>query len=268
MKISPHAAPVTPRQVRLEQELEDSWGTYMYCEAADFQSAEERETSRQMSRRMGELSRELASLRGASVLCEPHVEAWVERLQEEQPLARVALPEVLPHLWTSRHSLTDEVAELQDALLYKTIDRQAFDAAVADQARPTTTADDPAVRAQTAELLREGVPRTGPDLFPNPAALVEAVRGNPEAGELNRVVADLVKEGELTVTAQDLAQGPWQCVYQDGDLGRWTERLEAADSPSRARNLKARMQTMLNHPGLAIPAEERREAEEALRSHT
>ena len=35
----------TAREVELEKQLDQAYGTFMYCEAADFQSAEERDTA-------------------------------------------------------------------------------------------------------------------------------------------------------------------------------------------------------------------------------
>ena len=271
MKItsSPTPRPLA-RQAQLEKALEDAYGTYMYCEAADFQSAEERATSREMSKRMGKLSRELADLRGDSVLSPGHLDNYLSRLEAAHPLAGVS-PQItlklIPHLYARGETLTDDVAEINDALSYKKIDQSQLQEALAQRAplrKPLHQADAAAVRQQAAQELRQGVPKDGPDLFVSVESLAQSVLAAAEAPGLSKAVAELVLEGSLPLQAQDLSNRSWQCVHQEGDLGRWSTRLDQEEVPNRRSGLAGRMATMLDHPELTFPDSERQQAVRSL----
>jgi hypothetical protein len=271
MKISSAPTPRPQnRQAQLEKALEEAHGTYMYCEAADFQSAQERATSREMSKKMGELSRELAELRGDSVLSPGHLDNYLTRLETAHPLAGVAPPitqKLIPHLYAHAETLTDDVAEINDALNYKKIDKSQLDQALQERAAhraPLHQLDDPAVLQQAAQALRTGVPKDGPDLFASVEKLAQSVIDAADAPGLSRAVAELVLDGSLPVSAQELSKGSWQCVYQQGDLGRWSERLAKEESPTRRSALAGRMATMLDHPDLEFSDPERQQATASL----
>lgn len=271
MKITsaPTPRPQT-RQAQLEKALEEAYGTYMYCEAADFQSAEERATSREMSKKMGELSRELAELRGDSVLSPGHLDHYLTRLEAVHPLAGVnpqITQKLLPHLSARAESLTDDVAEIHDALHHKKIDKSQLNEALQQQARSRPSlheAGDAAVRQQVAQELCQGVPKDGPDLFASVEKLAQAVVGAPEASGLSKAVAELVLDGCLPIEAPDLSNRSWQCVYQEGDLGRWCERLDKEEVASRRSALAGRMATMLDHSELNLATPERQQATASL----
>ena len=273
MKIAART-PLTPQRLRkqaeLEKSLEEAWGTYMYCEAADFQSDQERRTSSEMRTRMSELSKELAELRGDSVLDKAHLDNYLDNLTAKHPVAGLGGPvlqKLLPHLWAPSNHLTDDIAEIHDALTYKEIDPEQFQAALAKRAarrKPTRQADDPEVRQQVSQELRQGVPKDGPDLFASVTALAQSVLEAPKSPALSRAIAQMVIDGDLEVSPQDLSKGSWQCVYQKGDLGRWSERLQNEEVPTRRSNLAGRMATMLDHPDLKFPAKERKQALAAL----
>ncbi len=267
MKItSAPTPPLSSRQQKLEKSLEEAYGTYMYCEAADFQSAEERATSREMSKRMGELSRELAELRGDSVLSPGHLDHYLTQLEATHPLAGInpqITQKLIPHLYARGQTLTDDVSEINDALSYKKIDKAQLDQALQARAAHRSSIrslEDPAVRQQAAQELRQGVPKDGPDLFASVTKLAEAVKNAPEANGLSQAVAELVLEGSLPLSAADLSNRSWQCIYQEGDLGRWSERLDTEAVASRRSALAGRMATMLDHPELTFPDQERQQA--------
>ncbi|MBN9418818.1 hypothetical protein ABS71_17885 [bacterium SCN 62-11] len=266
MKITSASTPQPQRIARLEQKLEEAYGTYMYCEAADFQSAQERATSAEMSKQMSQLRRELAELRGDSVLSPAPLTSYLEQLEKQHPLAGVSpaiTQKLIPHLHARSEGLSDDVADIQDALIHKKIEPEQLHTALQQQAqnRPSIHKKDaPEVRQQTAQILKEGVPKEGPDLFATSEALIQAVLDNPKASELQKAVAELAQEQSLPVQAADLSNRSWQAVYQKGDLGRWSTRLQEEKKPG----LADRMATMLDHPDLKFPKEERRQAVEAL----
>lgn len=266
MKITSAFAPQPARIARLEKQLDEAYGTYMYCEAADFQSAQERATSAEMSKKMGQLRKELADLRGDSVLAPGPLQSYLEQLEKQHPLAGVSpaiTQKLLPHLHARAEGLSDDVADIHDALIHKKIDDTQLHAALRQQAAnrpPIYAKDSPEVRQQTAQILKDGVPKEGPDLFATPQALLKAVLENPKASELQRSVAELAQQQELPASAADLSNRSWQAVYQEGDLSRWSTRLQEEQKPG----LAARMATMLDHPDLSFPAEEREQAVGAL----
>ena len=275
MKIAAHTT-LTPqlrkKEAQLEKSLEDAWGTYMYCEAADFQSAEERRTSSEMRTRMSELSKELAVLRGDSVLDKAHLDSYLDNLTAKHPVAGLGGPvlqKLLPHLWAPSNHLTDDIAEVHDAINYKQIDSEELNAALAKRAakrQPTRQAEDPEVRRQVADELKQGLPKDGPDLFASVEALAQSVLQAKEPPALSKAIAQLVVDGELEVSAQDLSNRSWQCVYQKGDLGRWAERLQTEEVPTRRSGLASRMATMLDHPDLKFGAKEKKQSLAALTS--
>jgi hypothetical protein len=245
------------KEAALEKELHEAWGTYMYCEAADFMSAEEKATSAAMRTKMSQLHRELADLRGDKVLSKKHMRAYLARLQENEPLAGLARADLLPFLSARSSGLSDEVAEVNDALIYKKITPEQLQRSLEKHlGEPTREAGDGEVRAWVAEILRRGVAQGGPDLFASPDELVSAVQSNPKADDLQKKMAELVTSGDLCVSAGDLSNWQWQAVYQEGDLGRWGDRL----AQEGRQGLAERMLTMLNHPKLNFPAEERSQA--------
>lgn len=271
MKISAAPTPrLQTRQAQLEKSLEEAYGTYMYCEAADFQSAQERATSREMSQKMGQLARELADLRGDSVLSPGHLDNYLSRLEATHPLTGVnptITQKLIPHLYARGETLTDDVAEINDAVNYKTIERSQLDEALQQRAgsrAPLHSIDAPEVRQQAAQELRQGVPKDGPDLFSSVQSLAQSVIKAPEASGLSRAVAELVLDGSLPLQAADLSNRSWQCIYQEGDLGRWAQRLDTEEVSSRRSGLAGRMATMLAHPELTFPGPERQQAVSSL----
>ena len=266
MKITSAPQPQPQRIAKLEQKLEEAYGTYVYCEAADFQSAQERATSAEMSKQMSQLRQELAELRGDSVLSPAPLNSYLEQLEKQHPLAGVSpaiIQKLIPHLHVRAEGLSDDVADIHDALIHKKIQPEQLHAALQQQAqnRPSIHSNDaPEVRQQTAQILKDGVPKEGPDLFASPKALIQAVLANPQASPLQKAVAELAQEGSLTPQASDLSNRSWQAVYQKGDLGRWSTRLQEEQKPG----LADRMATMLDHPDLKVQKKERQQAVAAL----
>lgn len=257
----------SPRELKLEQELESARGTLMYCEAADFQSAEERETASEMRRKMHSLNTELAQLRGDGVLCDQSIDDYLAAVRDQNPLGRLKLGALAAHLPVFTGATADAVAEIRSGLIHKTFSDEEFEARLDSRAlNAEAKPDDPEVRRQAAEILRKEIPREGPDLFGSLEQVLTTVEG-AASDPLTRGVLELARGGQVELTAGDFNFGGWQCIYQAGDLGHWAGRLSTEESPHRRSRLADRMGTMLDLPGVEIPSSERETAGSALRNH-
>lgn len=214
------------RIASLEQEHQQCWSTYMYCEAADFMSSEEKATSRRMSQRMGEIDRELAHLRGPEVLDRAHVKAAVDGLLEAHPLARVGsdgFKAAFAAFGLSGCAAGSDspVQHLQAGLREGILVREDVDGKILRSGvrrKATATGSEEEVRREAAVLLTRDLPREG-GLMPD----LQALLGRPTSGPAG-LVAELVREGRVELTAADVNRAR-RCLYEQGQLGRAVDRF-------------------------------------------
>ncbi len=256
-------APKPPPSVEdLQREYQECWNTYMYCQAADFMSSEEKATSARVSRRMGEILKELAVMRGPGVLDDGSALEIARAVQAAQPLARLGADvfrQVYPHAPT--RSLTDSPADqVSDAVVHGVLTKEQVTEAVLEaSARLAYDAspDDPEVRKEAAGLVARCLDG-GSAVYPDLAAVLAVVEGS--RNPLGAVVAGLVRSGRVDLTGADV-NASRRCVYEAG----WLERL-AASLPEHPESLQ-RMAALFDTPGLPISDEERRTALAAVGEH-
>ncbi len=246
------------RIAALEAEMQQCYSHYMYCEAAEFQSAEEREGSRRASRRMGEIGVELANLRGADALNKDNVKAQVDALLEHQPLARLgakAFKLVYPHDRFSGYGVDNPAGRLHDAVRYGHVTQEAVDAKVVSAgSRRKATADgaDDEVRQAAARALTDALPRELDRLFPDMKAFL-AFQGSPGLAD---AVKSLLADGLVTVKPEDVNRSR-RCVYVPGQLGgEVTKFREGRNADIALRS----MGNLLDQADLPFTADEREQA--------
>lgn len=242
----------------LETEIQQCYGTYMYCEAADFQSAEERETSRRMSQRMGEIARQLTELRGDSVLNRDNVKAQVEVVLERQPLARLGYPAfkaVYPHCRYSGYGVDDPAGRLHAAVRHGSLSQEQVDEKVlrsAARRKATAGPADEEVRQAAGRALSDALPRELDRLFPD----LETFLAYPGQPGLADAVKSLVAEGQVELRPEDVNR--WRrCIYLPGQLGGEARKFH--EGTNRAAALRS-MAYLLDQPDLPFAPEEREQA--------
>jgi hypothetical protein len=219
----------------LEAELQQCYGTYMYCEAADFQSAEERATSRRMSERMGQISTELAQLRGAGALNRENVKAQVEVMLERQPLARLgsrAFKAVYPACRHTGYGVDDPAGRLHSAVRHGFLTQEQVDEKVirsASRRKPTASGSDDEVRQAAAEALTRALPRELEGLFPDLKAFLEFQSQTPSP--LAEAVKGLIAEGLVELRLEDVNRAR-RVIYAPGELGQAVERYRKTPQDS------------------------------------
>ncbi len=219
----------------LEAELQQCHGTYMYCEAADFQSAEERATSRRMSERMGQISTELAQLRGAGALNRENVKAQVEVMLERQPLARLgsrAFKAVYPACRHTGYGLDDPAGRLHSAVRHGFVTQEQVDEKVirsASRRKASASGSDDEVRQAAAQALTQALPRELEGLFPDLQAFL-AYQSQPPS-PLAEAVKGLIAEGLVELRLEDVNRAR-RVIYAPGQLGQAVERYRKTPQDS------------------------------------
>lgn len=217
----------------LEAEMQQCYGTYMYCEAADFQSAEERATSRRMSERMGQIGTELAQLRGAGALNRENVKAQVEVMLERQPLARLgskAFKAVYPACRHTGYGVDDPAGRLHTAVRHGFVTQEQVDEKViraASRRKASATGSDDEVRLAAAEALTRALPRELDGLFPDLNAFLEFKSESP----LAEAVKGLIAEGLVELRLEDVNRAR-RVIYAPGQLGQAVERYRQSPQDS------------------------------------
>lgn len=256
-------AAVVPDETRtriaaLEAEIQQCYNHYMYCEAADFQSAEEREGSRKASQRMGEIAVELAQLRGASVLNRENVKVQVDVILDRQPLARLgsrAFKAVYPHARFSGYGVDNPAGRLHDAVRHGFLTQEQVDAKVLSSGtrrKATAAKDDDVVRQAAARALIDAIPREHEGLFPDLKAFL-AFPGQPGLAD---AVKSLLAEGLVSLKLEDVNRAR-RCVYVPGQLGGEVQKFRQGKDAQWA--LRA-MANLMDQPGLPITPEEKEQA--------
>lgn len=218
---------------KLEAELQHCYGTYMYCEAADFQSAEERTTSRRMSERIGQISTELAQLRGAGALNRENVKAQVEVMLERQPLARLgsrAFKAVYPACRHTGYGVDDPAGRLHSAVRHGFLTQEQVDEKVirsASRRKPSASGSDDEVRQAAAEALTRALPRELEGLFPDLKTFLEF----PTPSPLAEAVKGLIAEGLVELRLEDVNRAR-RVIYAPGQLGQAAERYRETPQDS------------------------------------
>lgn len=255
------APPQDDKQARiaaLEVEYQQCYGHYMYCEAADFQSAEEREGSRRASKRMGEISAELTELRGASVLNKENVRAQVDVVLERQPLARLgsrAFKAVYPHCRYGGYGVDDLAGRMHSAVRAGHLTQEQVDARVlsaASRRKASASKDDDEVRQAAARALTDALPRDLDKLFPDMKSFL-AFPGTPGLAD---AVKSMLAEGTVSLKLEDVNRSR-RCVYVPGQVGAEARKFhEGKDADFALRSMAA----LLDQGDLPITPDEREQA--------
>lgn len=247
----------------LQREYQECWNTYMYCEAADFMSSEEKATSARMSRRMGEIRKELAVLRGPGVLDDGSALSIAQAVQAGQPLARLGADvfrQVYPHSAMRSVDTESPADQVFNAVSHGVLTKEQVTEAVLEASArlPYEAApDDPEVRKEAAGVVARCLDG-GSAVYPDLEAVLQVAEAS--RNPLGAVVAELVRSGRVDLTSSDV-NASRRCIYEAGQLGRL-----AASLAERPESLQ-RMAALFDTPGLPISEEERRTALAAVGEH-
>ena len=268
--LKPHGYPanrtVTLREQKLESELESAHGSLMYAEAADFMSADDRQLASDMRHKISQVTRELVEVRGNDILADSSIDEYHQAVKERNPLARLGVGALAAHLPVFTGSMTDSVHELRSGLIYKSVSQEEFEGRLQERApQAEVGADDLEARKQAADILRSALPKDGPDLFASVSHVMKSLE--KADSPLITGVMELVDSGRVQLQAGDFNQGGWRCLYENGDLGRYAERLDLAGGLSRKGKVADRIGKMLELPDIEITPEERKSGFSALQGY-